>query len=356
MQEPLRLYVNKEFVAPHISYVPLLYPFWGPYKKETIPFVMSALLAHSYDPTCFTLVERPEDAEYILMPHDYWLFRERSPMLFSKCLEYSSRYNKPLLIDASGDRAGTVSVPNARVLRIHQYKFEAPLYEVKVPVPCEDLLEVYAQNTLALREKKEKPRVGFVGWSRMSVRQSARSFLKEVPLRVWALFDRRQKAKIKGVFWRQRANQIFKSSTEVESVFIERSSYSGHIATAHGDMKTLRQEFVDNIKDSDYSLVIRGDANEATRFYEVLSLGRIPVLIDTAVVLPLEHLVDYREFCVIIDHTDLERAPAIVAEFHKHVSPERFISMQKRAREVFETYLRYDSFSPYLVTELRKTI
>ena len=99
---------------------------------------------------------------------------------------------------------------------------------------------------------------------------------------------------------------------------------------------------------------MRGDANAATRFYETLSLGRIPVFIDTACVLPLEDIIDYKDFCVFIDYTDINKAPSILADFHKNITPDKFIAMQKQARYIFRHYLRYDVFSEHLARILKK--
>ena len=148
----------------------------------------------------------------------------------------------------------------------------------------------------------------------------------------------------------------FDASPRVKTNFIKRLSYSGHVKTVAGDMKKNREEFVDNLINSDYGLVIRGDPNSSQRFYEVMAVGRIPLLIDTECVLPLEHLIDYREFCVIIDYKDLKRAPDILADFHAKLSPEKFRDMQFKAREAYEKYLRIDSFSKFLPGLLRESL
>jgi len=353
---PLKLYVNKALVVPWMSLTAILYPFWGMGAHKENILYLNAALKHGYDKKYFELVDTPQEAEYVLMPHEYWRLKRWQPGIFKQVVEEAQKYNKPLLIDASGDEHGVVEVPNARVLRITPYRFDMPAYEIKVPVPCEDLLEQYCGGTLTLRKKGAVPSVGFVGWGKLSPKQRIRSLVKEMPLRLRMLVDRRQTAKIKGVFWREKANAIFRASQRIKSDFIIRSSYSGNTATIEGQQEKNRREFVENILNTDYTLVVRGDANEATRFYEVLSLGRIPVLIDTAVVLPLEHLINYREFCVIIDWRDLKRAPDILADFHAALTNEQFNEMQRKARDAFERYLRYDAFSKHLAAQLRTAL
>ncbi len=355
--EPLKLYVHKDLIAPDMSYSSILYPFWGlGVEKKNLLYLESSLEKYGYAKEYFALVDTHAEAEYILVPHEYWRLKRRRPDILQKIIEFAHSHDKPLLVDAGSDEAGVVRVPNARVLRINQFRFEVPAYEIKIPVHCEDLLQEYCGGSLTLRQKSDIPSIGFVGWANMPLKQRIRSLIKELPIRVRSIVDQKYSAKIKGVFWRERANQIFEASHLLKTNFIIRSSYSGHAHTVEGEKEKNRKEFIDNILNNDYSLVIRGDANEATRFYEVLSLGRIPVLIDTAVVLPLEHLINYREFCVIIDHKDIKKAPDLLADFHAKLTPEAFVDMQRKARYAFETFLRYDKFSKYLVEMLRASL
>jgi glycosyltransferase involved in cell wall biosynthesis len=113
---------------------------------------------------------------------------------------------------------------------------------------------------------------------------------------------------------------------------------------------------VDNLVASDYALVVRGDANSSVRFYEALSLGRIPLFLDTACVLPLEAAINYRDFCVFVDWRDIDRIGEKLLEFHRSLAPERFEDMQRKARTAYEEYLRIDAFSKRLATLLRARV
>ena len=348
----LKLYVNRDFVSKEIPYVSLLYPFWGTVVKIKTPYDQKTH-KYGFDPTQFEVVQDINSADYLLMPHDYWKLLERHPDLLQKIIEEAQAYGKPILVDASGDVAGRVDVPNARILRINQYRFNLPGDEITVPVPCEDLLESYYGGRLVLREKGDVPIVGFVGWGRLTFKQRLRTLMKELPIRLQDLFKKNYKVYRKGVFWREQAIRVFGRSKKVYTNFIIRSSYSGHTNTLVGDPEKNRREFVENIFNSDYTLIVRGDANAATRFYETLALGRIPVFIDTACVLPLNDKINYKEFCVFINYTEINRAPEILAQFHKTISPNQFIAMQQKARYTFKNYLRYDAFSKHLVEMLR---
>ena len=352
-QEKIKLYVNKNTIMPKLSYTALLFPFLGIILNKNIPYA-NKTWKYGFNHQYFKLIFSVSEADYILMPHEYWKLKKKNPNIISAIISEAKTHGKPILVDASYDVAGKVKVPNARILRINQYRFNLPKDEITVPVPCEDLFESYCGGELLLREKKEIPIIGFVGWGKLSFKQRMRTIARELPVRIFSIFNKKYKTYRKGVFWRERAIKVFNISKKVQTNFIIRSSYSGHINTLIGDPEKNRREFVENILNSDYTLIVRGDANAATRFYETLSLGRIPVFIDTACVLPLEDKIDYKEFCVFIDYTDIDKAPDILADFHRNIAPEQFIAMQKKARYIFRHYLRYDAFSKHLVELLKK--
>jgi hypothetical protein len=80
------------------------------------------------------------------------------------------------------------------------------------------------------------------------------------------------------------------------------------------------------------------------RFYEALSLGRIPLFIDTESPLPLEDEINYDEFILRIDHRDIHNIADRVADYYAALTPEEYKKKQGRCREVFEKYLRLDVF------------
>lgn len=351
--EPLRLYADKTMTAQW-AYVPLLYPFWGPLLKDTTPYLSRAYGKHGWDPAYFTLVPRLEDAEYILVPHDYWWLKANRPDLLAQYVALSERSRVPLLVEALSDKDGRVALPHARILRANQYRFDLPVDEITTPYAVEDLLESYAGGELVTRAKRAIPSIGFAGFAGVPLPQRLRRGIKELPIRLRTIVDKRYLARWSGRLWREWAMDAFSRSTRVESHFIRRPSYSGHSKTVAGDMQRNREEFVRNLMGCDYALCVKGDPNASQRFYEALAVGRIPVLIDTACVLPLENHIDYRTCSVSIDYRDLSRAPDILADFHANLTDQEFRAMQERARYVFEHYLRIDSFSKYLVQALRE--
>ena len=94
----------------------------------------------------------------------------------------------------------------------------------------------------------------------------------------------------------------------------------------------------------------KGDGNYSNRLYEALSHGRIPVLLDTECVLPLEGSIDYSAILVRVPMEEVRQTPQLIAKWYEALSPEDWVVRQHKAREVFETRLRFDSFFEYFFT------
>lgn len=345
----LKLYVDKKFVDEKLSYTPLLFPFWSPKIKKSTPFISAVWARHTFDAAYYCLVEDAASADYLLLPHNYWLLKTHRPERLNAFIQETRLLGKPILIDAYGDSDAEIPVENARILRTSQYRFNMKPNEIMLPAYVEDLLETYpigdAERT---RAKTSPPIVGFVGWAEIPYRARVKSWL----MTGISLFRRQYAAFIPGVSLRKRCLKRLSASPEIQTNFLIRRAYSGHTSTITEDIQTLRTQFIENIRQSDYTLTVKGNGNYSQRFYETLSLGRIPLFLDTQCVLPLESRINYRDCCLMVDERDLDRLPEIVAEFHRAVSDEQFRQMQQRAREIFETYLRVDVFTKYLVEDL----
>ncbi|HRH24003.1 MAG TPA: exostosin family protein [Candidatus Paceibacterota bacterium] len=352
--EPVRLYVGPDYKEPQLyTYVELLFPFWGVAAKESMPYVRAAATQYQYSKNDFVLVDDIKDADYVLMPYHYERLMAVNPEKVARIVREAQEAGKPLLIDGSGDIEHVIDIPNTVVLRVSQYRYAVKENEITVPFLAEDLLESFRGGIVELRIKMQTPSVGFTGWADISFITRLKIFVKEFSITLGALFDEKRGAEHKGLLFRARALKALQKTKGIVNNFTIRKSYSGHSATIQGAVKDNRQAFVDALIGSDYALVVRGDANASVRFYEALSLGRIPLFLDTACVLPLEDRINYRDFCVFVDWRDTDQIGENLVKFHQSVTSERFVEMQHRAREAYQNYLRIDAFSAHLADMLR---
>ena len=313
--------------------------------------------SHPFDTSTYTVTDDIQQADMVFAPYRHiWLLNHDTALL-AECSRVAQQAGLPLLVDGMGDIEQSVDTPNTYILRIGGYRFVPEKGRIQVPPSADDLLERVCGGQLQLRTKGTgKPVVGFAGWAHLTTMQRLRNFIKEPSVRVRGIFDSRYRAMQKGVLWRERAIRVLKNSPLVALNLKERASFSGSTKTAEGDMRALRKEFVDTVLASDYCLDVRGDANEATRLFEILSLGRIPVMLDTERRLPFKDVVDYKEFCLIVDFRDIKQLPERIAQFHASITPERFEEMQHNARNAFVQHFRIDAQMKHIVAELRKQI
>ena len=353
--QKVRLYVDPAWRTEGVAHSPLLYPFWGnPLDPERFPFQHALFSQHSFDTSYYELTDDSARADVVFLPYNHTVLMRDHRALWEQGKLVSRESGKPLLIDAITDQDLPVEHENAIILRYGGYRFLPDSRVIIVPPFTEDLLERYGDGILTLRDKQNPPRIGFAGWGSLTHTQRIRAVLKELPERLRGLIDTHYRAMKKGVFFREQALVLFESSPDITPHFLARTSYSGHVKTASGDMRTLREQFVDNLRESDYGLDIRGDANASTRLFEMLSLGCIPLIIDTERNYPFSDRIDYRSFSFTVDFRDLKKAPQLIRAFHDSLTNEEFRAMQERTRAAYIEYFRIDSITPHLMEEIRR--
>lgn len=114
-------------------------------------------------------------------------------------------------------------------------------------------------------------------------------------------------------------------------------------STDYGYAKTARDNFRKNMRNSDYILCCRGAGNFSYRLYESLSAGRIPIIIDTDIVLPHEELIPWKDISIWIKSETDSVVNSILAE-HQKIAAEQFIEKQQLCRKVYENFIRPAEF------------
>ena len=350
----LRLYVDPAWQQGG-AYSSLLYPFWGNPHTESAFFRKQLFDTYSFDTALYGITDDITQADMVLAPFVHQWCVQNDPHLLGLPVAVAQKAGLPLLIDGMGDVEFPINLPNTFVLRIGGYRFLPEKNRIQVSPGADDLLERCQGGQLSLRAKQMgKPIVGFAGWAELSPVQTMRTVTKELPVRLRGIFDARYRACTKGVLWRKKAIEILQRSPAIDLNLRVRKTFSGNTKTAEKDLPTLRQEMVDTILGSDYSLDVRGDANESGRFYEILSLGRIPVAIDTERNFPFSDVIDYDSFCLRIDFRDIANMPRRILEFHQSISPERFQEMQKNARRAFVGHFRVDAQMKHVLRQINE--
>ncbi len=336
------------------AHIPLLYPFWGNPSATRTPFNRVLFERHSFDTRAYRLTSNPREAQFLMIPYRYNVLFEKDRALLRRCLDASCQLGLPVFIDGTGDVERPITIKRSVVLRIGGYRSKRAPNDLIIPPYADDLLEGYRDGKFSLRPWTDIPTVGFAGWGLLSGTQRARALARDLPLRMLSLVSPHFGVRQKGVFVRECALKTFASQEVVPTNFLVRRSYSAHVETAERPMGELREEFVENVCASDYALDIRGDANASTRLFEILSLGRIPLIIDTDRNFPFEDEVDYTSFGFRIDFRDIEKAPTLLMEFHRGLDKSVWYAMQKRARDTFVSHFRVDALARQIMKRVEQ--
>ncbi len=344
-----------------------MFPFWGLNGDEVHISHRELFQTFTFDTTYYGITDDITKADAVFPPYPLSWITRRFPDLLEECARVAREAELPLFIDGFGDGEPPVGIENSYVVRYGGYRFmlnekhrfllpphiQWEPNRIEAPTQADDLLLRCAQNQFHPRQKThEKPSVGFAGQIRTTFKNMLHERLNEMPLYLRGVADDRFFAMSTGIFWRSHALRMLERSDLVACNFKARNFYSVSPLTPQKSFKELQKDFVDIILGSDYALDVRGFGNASVRLFEILSLGRIPVILDTERILPFSEYVDYKKFSLIIDFRDIKRMPEIIADFHASLTPQQFEDMQRAARDAYVKYFRVDAQMPLILREI----
>jgi hypothetical protein len=276
-----------------------------------------------------------ERARLVVYPHD---FKENEHT--RACAAMARQAGLPCLFFDSSDTHTPCAPGHGTVYRSAVFLSQMTAAERAMPPTCEDLL-LYRDGRPQPRAKGPRPVVGFCGYLVPA--------WKSAMLRL-----RGERDKADGHDVRRRSVASLRGSPLVDTNFLIRASYWGGAIRARQDaalVARVRDEFVDNMFGCDYVLCARGAGNFSLRFYETLSAGRIPLLINTDCALPLSDRIDWKAHCVVVEWNRVREASRILADFHGSLSDRRFAELQAANRELWDRLLNPLSFLKLAVQE-----
>ena len=139
---------------------------------------------------------------------------------------------------------------------------------------------------------------------------------------------------------REKCIQQLEKNSKVKVDFIIRRAFWG--GSPHNP--TLRTEYIENIKNSDMVLCCRGAGNFSYRLYETLSVGRIPIIIDTDISLPCDDVIKWSNFIITTPETINED----IEKWWDNIDEKKYKSLQKYSRDIYEKFLCPSGFFNYI--------
>ena len=320
--------------------------FWPNLRFEISPkLLFRKEIMEQYQTPFFEIVPEVSRADFVAVPYEYFEALRHAPEYLERVFALAKTARKKVLLFDYSDFVETEArIPaHAILFRISAYRHHKKRNEIVMPYFVEDMRARYG---ITAREKGAECIVGYCGQSKFpslwrELRARVKRLAQSALLRLRR--DPYPAAHERGIFWRARALSLLRRAGSATS-FLERAFYSLHLFSAPLDPGVLRSEFVENLRDAPLALCVRGDANASQRFYEALSASRIPLFLDTDCSLPLEEIIDYDRVMLRVPARELALLPARVREWWREQTPESFLAVERRAREIYEKYLRLDRY------------
>ena len=349
---PLKVFTDREYLPEGLGHCMMLKPFWGGTSDHD-----------GYDRLVrtgpeFLRLAPAEGAEVALLPfdgshliHDGKQGRPdpRLIAIAARFAERASAAGLPTVVIVNSDSTRPIPIADAIVFRTSLDRRRRGDREFPMPAWHEDLVANHLGGEIRLRPREDVPSVGFCGLAadsaprlRRRVKMLARRAGRPLGLEI---------EHNDGIYLRREAMLALEASGLVRTEFIVRSQFFGGAVEQPMDAEArarIRSDFVSNLVDNDYALSARGYGNFSFRFFEAMSVGRIPLLIDTDCVLPYEFLHDYRSLCVIVPEDEIRGIGRAVAGFHGRFSAGEYLDLQRRIREFWVEWLSPEGFFRHL--------
>ena len=286
-----------------------------------------------------------DDADCVILPGDWYWVRgtswrsgrqqelvERVRPLY----ERSREARKRVVIFFTGDRScDRIPFRDAHVFRESVFGSRLSPRDHPMPAFHEDLVTHHCAGSLVARTWRPRPTVGFCGLARPKPVWRRAVGLAAYHVMV-GLHERRiDPSPYLGEVLRSDAVRRLEQSADIDTNFVLRDSKVFFRDADTRDLVDVRTEYVENLRDSDYVLCVRGSGNYSYRLYEAMCMGRVPVIVDTDLALPFSDVVDWQRLTVWVDRRQVDQLPERIQEFHSRLTPSEFVALQHSLRELW---------------------
>lgn len=292
-----------------------------------------------------------KNAQIIILPNNFKKLDKNSREYIGYWVKQSKDFGIPCLAFSHADFGHDLDFGGGiYVSRLSVYRSTMRVGDYVMPTlvsdPCAEFdFDAIKYNSI--------PVVGFCGMAKhRGFLRNLKQQVKSCFINCGALLNPNRKAQQIGVYFRKRAMRACEKSPRVKTSFIERSSFSGSLATIELDSKVARHDFLENINQSLVVLSPKGDGNYSNRFIEALAAGRIPAFIDTDIILPFEDEIDYSAITIRIAMRDIDQTGDRIADWCEGKTEDDFREISNNAKKVFEQFLKQDVAYKRLIQKL----
>jgi hypothetical protein len=350
----LRIFSDRGHYSP--AFRPMLADVLRPFWKECEVSTDERRRMYGAQVDRYQVVDSPADADLCVLPLAWnHYYRHGILKMAHEFISRARAHGTPVATWVTGDSG--VRVPDRGV-----YVFRQSGYAAR-RLPNQHALPVFIRDpapagvsTALIRIQGSRPVVGFCGQAADDLpRQGVKSLRTAFRNAAFAagFTEVEPESLYPPTRFRAHALRLLERSNLVETRFIARRSYGGDARTAV-ELSRNRAEFWANIRDTDYTVCIRGSGNFSQRLYEVLAMGRIPIFVNTDCILPADHLIEWNRYCVWVEAGELEQLPARVAEHHASFDAQGFEELQLACRALWKEHLSYPGFFTHFPSHFRQ--
>ncbi len=265
------------------------------------------------------------DSDAVIVPFDlgYW-YKNKDYVNYLKSL---ARHKKLIILNTTDFLTKTIQINNAIFLRPFLNPGEFAKNTIIIPYEIEPLLGARTQNPKFI--------VSFMGYvPRIS------------PTRIFYSIKNSFKNPILGNGSIIRWVMILKIRKAKFTInIVPRNKFSGWKRDNSESTLQNRAEYIKSIEESRYILCPRGDGNQSIRFYETLSAGRVPIIIDSRMVFPLSQSVDLSKFIIILKvNESIATWNEKILEFESSLSDHDFKILSQEICNMYDKYFSYYNF------------
>ncbi len=237
----------------------------------------------------------PEEADYHVMPYKWNVNNPFNNMVIDEAIQY----NKKLIIPFIDDSQPNIDVPNSIILKANIDINKKKENEICIPVyPNTEYFDFVQKHY-----NPEYPSIGFCG-------------------------------QVDKPTLRQEVCELLNNNQNFDCEFIYRDKF--HWFYNESQLAKMRYEYTNNLKENNFSLAIRGVGNFSYRLCEIMHMGRIPIIIKTNNVLPLEDFINWNECAVICEEKELH---ILNDKIEKFIKTKDVNNIQLNNRNIWDEWL-----------------
>jgi hypothetical protein len=358
-EQMLKVYIDRAWLETGERHLPLGRYLFGVKEKALSTFRDE--FAHNMMFDNVELVSEPVDCNFIYLPVNYVPeLNEKYPNLIAKLEQNSRQFNRKVVVEAYTQDVldpDALNFPfsNGVYLNFSLLKSLSDENFFARPYFIPDCLEKYFEGKVNLIEKEAIPSVGFCG-----VAAPFKTTLnKTKAMDIWRLLltlvddfgmDSEKVARRLGTNMKHghRTKALLKlkysKKVKLDAILRCEGGLVSNDYTNLDDQDSYNMDFYNNLNRNLYSLCSRGTENYSVRLYETFCMGRIPILIDTDVVLPFENEIDYERQCVVVKKSQVRNADKIVFDFNRNKSQIELENIQLNNRELWCSHFSNKAF------------